>query len=268
MCDRAAAAGVSKILAVGGCPNGNEAALAAAAARPAQVAAAVGLDRAQAGGLYDLAAMRELARGAGVAAIGETGLDYHYDAATAAAQRELFDAMLALARDVGLPSVVHTRDAAADTLAALSAHGRAWRGDPSRIGVIHCFTGDWPLARALLDLGWHLSISGIATFRNAHNVREIAARVPADRLLIETDSPWLSPAPGRRRPNEPAYLPQIAAAVAAARQMAVEDVARITFENAVRLFGVRDSASGESAAGRRISDPGGAAAGGQRSPPA
>ncbi|MCX7819277.1 MAG: TatD family hydrolase [Kiritimatiellae bacterium] len=237
MCERAAAAGVVAILAVGGTPAMNAAALRLAARRPAQVAAAVGWDRSLAGAAPSLAELRDTARRPEVVAVGETGLDYHYGRETAGAQRRLFEEVLALAAVVGKPVVVHSREAEEDTLAMLRQHGEGWRGAPGRLGVIHCFTGDWPFARALLDLGWHISFSGIVTFRHAHDLREIAAKVPEDRLLIETDSPWLSPEPRRGRPNEPARVVDVGGVVAAARGLAPAALAELTWRNAARLFG-------------------------------
>ena len=124
-----------------------------------------------------------------VVAVGETGLDYHHesDPSAQACQRDCFAAHLSLARQHALPVVVHTRSAERDTLDLISAH-------PGVRGVLHCFTESWEMARAALDLGFYISISGIVTFGNADNVREVARQVPADRLLIETDSPWLAPA--------------------------------------------------------------------------
>ncbi|MBM4157137.1 MAG: TatD family deoxyribonuclease [Lentisphaerae bacterium] len=237
-CDRAAAAGVSRILAIGGSAAGNAAALETAGLRPAQVRACVGWDRGEASRAPDPEAVRAMLGDARVAAVGETGLDYHYDRDTAPAQRALFDAMLGLAGGAGLPVVVHTREADDDTVAALAAHADAWRGGAGRIGVIHCFTGSWPFARRLLDLGFHISFSGIVTFARAADLRDAASRVPADRLLVETDSPYLAPVPHRGRPNEPALLPFVAAAVAAARGVAPEDLAETARRNAETLFGV------------------------------
>lgn len=244
-CDRAAAAGVGRILAIGGSAEGNAAALEVAALRPDQVRACVGWDRGEAVRAPDPAPVRALLPDPWVAAVGETGLDYHYDLETAPAQRALFESMLQLAREALLPVVVHTREADEDTVAILAAHAAAWRGGADRVGVLHCFTGAWPFARRLLDLGFHISLSGIVTFRKAGDLREVAARVPADRLLIETDSPYLAPVPHRGRPNEPALLPFVAAAVAAARGTASEELADLTRLNADGLF--RRSVEGGSA---------------------
>jgi TatD DNase family protein len=153
-------------------------------------------------------------------------LDYHYSADTAAAQKALFSSMLDGARHHGLPVVVHSREAEADTLALLENHRSAWRGDPDRLGVLHCFTGDLPFAQALLALGMMISFSGIVTFKNAAALRDVAAAVPDDRLLIETDSPYLAPVPYRGKRNEPAYVCFIASALAELRGCEAEKIAR------------------------------------------
>lgn len=236
MCERAACAGVQAIVAVGGTPEMNLAAVRLAAKRPGQVAATVGWDRSMANRPPNCAQVWELAKRPDVVAIGETGLDYHYGADTADAQRRLLYLMLDMARELQKPVVVHTREAEADTVAALRAHTTAWQGPSDRLGVIHCFTGTWPFAASLLDLGWYISFSGIVTFRTATALREVVARIPADRLLIETDTPWLAPEPHRGSRNEPAYVVEVGRAVAAARGQTVDEIAELTWQNAVRLF--------------------------------
>jgi TatD DNase family protein len=232
--ERARAAGVTRIIAVGGSAEANAAALEAARRFPRVVSAAVGLDREQAGGGLN----RPEAASAPLAAIGEIGLDFHYRPETADAQRALFRAQLALARARRLPVIVHSRDAEAATLEALREHARAWPGDPARLGVMHCFTGGPDFAGACLALGFAISFSGIITFRNAAAVRETAAGIPADRLLIETDTPYCTPVPHRGRENEPAFLCHVAACLAEVRGEELRDLARITTANARRLFGV------------------------------
>jgi TatD DNase family protein len=147
----------------------------------------------------------------GARAIGEIGLDYHYDLAPRAVQRDVFAAQATLARARGLPVVIHTRDAFDDTLAVLAEVGAGLRG------VLHCFTGTRDEARRALDLGLLISLSGILTFPRAQALRELAAFVPADRLLIETDAPYLAPVPYRGRRNEPAWVRRTASALADAR---------------------------------------------------
>lgn len=235
---RAQAAGVERLVAVGGNPAANEAVLRVAAAHPDTVRAAVGFDRDCAAGMPDPATIEALVQQSAVAvvAIGEIGLDYHYSPETAAAQRALLAAELAMARRLTLPVIVHSRDADADMLQLLRDHAAAWPGERDRIGVLHCFTEDQPFAEALLELGFMISFSGIVTFRNADPLRAVARRVPGDRLLIETDTPYLAPVPHRGKPNEPSFLPAVAACLAQARGETVEAIAGQTWRNAGRLF--------------------------------
>jgi TatD DNase family protein len=217
--DRARAAGVARVMAVGGSEELN------AAARCAETPyRALGWDRDQAG--------RELPPidYDGVTAVGEIGLDYHYTPETRAAQRTLFARQLDLARTRGLPVVVHTREADDDTLGLL-------REIPSK-GIIHCFTGSRPFCGRLLDLGFFVSISGIVTFKAAENVRDVARYIPGDRLLIETDAPYLAPVPRRGQPNEPAFLVHTARFLADLRQTPVEALAAQTAANAAAVLGV------------------------------
>lgn len=229
MLDRAQASGVVRVMAIGGSPAANALALETARLHPRHVRAAAGYDRDLAANPPPLEEVRQLLADPLVRAVGETGLDYHYEPETAPAQQELFRAMLGLARAAGKPAVVHSREADADTLRLLREYGGG--------GVLHCFTGDLAFARALLDLGLLISFSGIVTFRNAEDLRAVARFVPADRLLVETDSPYLAPVPHRGRPNEPALVIEVARAVAAARSVAIEEIARVSYENASRLFG-------------------------------
>lgn len=171
---------------------------------------------------------------AGACAIGEIGLDYHYDFAPRETQIEVFRRQIALAREMEWPIVIHTREADDDTVDALHAEGR---GDVE--GVFHCFTGDAAFARRALDLGFHVSFSGIVTFRNATAIREAAAIVPSDRLLAETDSPYLSPVPYRGRRNEPARVSQVIDTLAEVRGVDRADVIRATRQSYDRLFGAR-----------------------------
>ena len=179
---------------------------------------------------------RESAFGESVVAVGEIGLDFHYAPETAEAQVALFRGQLAQARELGLPVIVHSREADAETLSELRAHAAAWTGAPERIGVLHCFTGGRAFAEALLNLGFHISFSGIVTFRNADVLREVAAAVPAERLLMETDSPYLAPVPMRGQANEPAFLVHVAETLASVRGCPVDEIARVTTANAQRLF--------------------------------
>ncbi len=234
---RARAAGVERLVAVGGNSGANAAVLRAAAASPDMVRAAVGFDRDCAADAPDVAALESLIRQhSGIVAIGEIGLDYHYSPETAPAQRALLAAQLNLARRLALPVIVHSRDADADSLQLLREHALAWAGERDRIGVLHCFTEDQPFAASLLELGFMISFSGIVTFRNADPLRAVARGVPADRLLIETDTPYLAPVPHRGKPNEPSYLPAVVACLAKERDETVECIAAQTWHNAARLF--------------------------------
>jgi len=235
--ERAAAAGIGRMIAIGGTAAGNDLALELAAAQPERLQAAVGFDRYLAGQTPDFDRLAQQAVRPGVAAIGECGLDYHYSPETAAAQRDLFARMLALARDRRLPVVVHSREADDDTLAMLQEHAAAWSGDLDRLGVLHCFTGGEDFARRVLAGGLLVSFSGILTFRNADSIRAAARLVPADRLLVETDAPYLAPVPHRGRRNEPAFIVEVVRALAAARNEPVERIAEQTTRNAEHLFG-------------------------------
>lgn len=168
----------------------------------------------------------------GAVAIGESGLDYHYrDTVPAEVQHERFKRHLMAARELELPIVVHSREAKADTLALLREHT-----DPKVGGVIHCFTEDLDMAREAVRLGFYISLSGIVTFANAASLREIAKQIPLDRLLIETDSPYLAPVPYRGKPNEPAWVVQVAECIADARGISVDEVAMQTTVNFYHLF--------------------------------
>ena len=179
----------------------------------------------------------QLAARTKVVAIGETGLDYYrLNGRTTAEmewQRDRFRVHIQAARQSGLPLVIHTRSASQDTLEVLSAQGK---GEVR--GVFHCFTETLDVARAALDLGFYISFSGILTFKNAQDLRDVAGFVPLDRCLIETDSPYLAPAPFRGKTNTPALLPWVAKQVAEIKGLPVEDIARITTHNFETLFGV------------------------------
>lgn len=233
---RAASVGVGRILAVGASPTENAAALAAHSLAPDSVRAAVGLDRDEAMSDPDLSGLAAQLDRPGVAALGEIGLDYHYVPETARAQLVLMERELTMARERRMPVVVHSREAETDTLALLGAHAAAWRGDAGLIGVLHCFVGGANFARRLLDLGFCIGFSGIATFPKSGDLREVAALVPGDRLLLETDAPYLSPVPLRGRTNEPSHLPHTAACLAQARGESVEDLAECTWAASSALF--------------------------------
>ncbi len=173
-----------------------------------------------------------------VVAIGETGLDYYRlngrSVDDMAWQRERLRVHIRAAKALDKPLVIHTRSASADTLAIL-----AEEGEGAVRGVFHCFTETAEVARAALDLGFHISFSGIVTFKNAQDLRDVARWVPDDRLLIETDSPYLAPVPFRGKTNQPAYVPHVAAQLATLRGTSAEAVGRLTTRNFEQLFGVR-----------------------------
>jgi len=233
--EQARAAGVGRLICIGTDAARSAAAVAFAAAH-AEVWATVGLHPHSADHDPDAATIAEQARcekGAGVlVGIGECGLDYHYDYSSRAAQQSAFGAQVRLANELGCALVVHTREAWEDTWSVLEAEGV-----PERL-VIHCFTGGVDEARRCLALGAWLSFSGIVTFRSAPEVREAAAFCPADRLLVETDSPYLAPVPHRGKPNSPAFVPLVGEAVAEARHMSAEAVAELVWENAEAAFGL------------------------------
>ncbi len=164
-----------------------------------------------------------------VIAIGETGLDYFHDASTKALQQELFATHIEVSKRTGKPLVIHTRSSREDVLAQMREQG-------AERAVMHCFTEDWDTAKAALDLGYYISISGIVTFPKALELKEVAKRIPLDRLLIETDAPYLAPVPNRGKPNEPAFVADTAAYIAKLREISVERLAEATTANFRQLF--------------------------------
>lgn len=176
----------------------------------------------------------ELSQHPKVLAWGEIGLDYHYDNSPRDVQRNAFRKQLRMARERGLPVSIHTREAEADTLAILDEE---WKGSGLG-GVIHCFTGTRSFAEAAIDLGFYISFSGVVTFKKAEDLRETARAMPIDRILIETDSPFLAPIPYRGRRNEPAYVVETARAIAELRGIDAEELGQTTSQNFRRLFKV------------------------------
>lgn len=229
--ERARAAGVETLLAIGtgNGPPDLEAATRLADAYPF-IYATVGVhphDAAKAAeGTF--AQLHELARHPKVLAIGEIGLDYHYDFSPRPRQRDVFERQLALAAEAGKPIVIHTREAWDDTLDLLRTH---WHGG----GIMHCFTGNEQQARQALDLGFHLAFGGVLTFPRAEEVRQAARITPADRLLIETDCPYLAPVPMRGKRNEPAYLVETVRRLAEVRGIAPDVLSEQTTLNFQRL---------------------------------
>jgi TatD DNase family protein len=230
--DRAAAAGVTRILTIGtgdGPPEIDRA--ARLADRYPQIFASVGVHPHDAAKVtprtYD--DLRALAGRPKVIAFGEIGLDYHYDFSPREVQRDVFIEQLKIAQAVNLPITIHTREAWEDTMTILREH---YNGP----GVMHCFTGDPTQAREALALGFHLSYGGVLTFKTAGSVRESARITPDDRLLIETDAPYLAPIPHRGKRNEPAMMCETARCLAEIRETTIEAVAALTTANFDRLF--------------------------------
>jgi TatD DNase family protein len=182
-----------------------------------------------------IAELLELATHPKVIAIGETGLDYHWHKDAPEWQRERFRTHIRAARQCHKPLVIHTREAASDTLRVMKEEGAGQVG-----GIMHCFTETWEIAEAALDQGFHISLSGIVTFKNALSVKEVARRTPLDRLLVETDAPYLSPAPYRGKTNQPGYVKYVAEEIARLRGLDYEEVVSATSDNFFRLFpGIR-----------------------------
>ena len=179
----------------------------------------------------DVAELTRLAAHPRVVAIGETGLDYYRSEGDLEWQRQRFRNHIRAARQAGKPLIIHTREAADDTLRIMREEEAGSAG-----GVMHCFTESWEVARASLDMGFYISFSGIVTFRSAEALRDVARRVPDDRLLIETDAPYLAPIPFRGKTNEPAYVAYVASLVAELRKTDVQTLADLTTGNFFRLF--------------------------------
>jgi len=230
---RARAAGLVEMLVVGGIDEGagHRRALDVAERHGLPATAGVHPHEARIADerVYD--ELRGLAREGRIVAIGEIGLDFHYDHSPRDAQREAFRLQIRLARDVGLPIVVHTREADGETADILEQEGARETG-----GVVHCFTGGLELARRALDLGFLISFSGIVAFPRAEVVQQVAREVPPDRLLVETDAPYLAPPPHRGKRNEPAFVVEVARRVAALRETTPEAVFDLSRRNYARLF--------------------------------
>ena len=232
---RARACGVVRVVTIGLWRGegdfGN--ALELAARQPGFFSATVGIHPHECArvGEADWARAAELARDPRVVAVGETGLDFHYDLSPRDVQEACFRRSIRLAREVGKPLVIHVREAEEACVGVLREEGL-----PAAGGVIHCFTGDAAAARAYLDLGLQVSVSGIITFKTAEAIREAVRLVPEDRLLVETDAPFLAPIPFRGKRNEPAHVRLVAEKVAEVRGQPFDRVAELTTANARRLF--------------------------------
>jgi TatD DNase family protein len=234
--ERARALGIRGFVVIGVGQDLAPARAAVALARrlPAEIGAAVGVHPHDAVTLDDAlhTELRALAGSPEVLAVGEIGLDYHYDHSPRETQQDVFARLIALARELGKPIVVHTRSAPEDTIAILEREGARDVG-----GIIHCFSEDRPFAERALDLGFDLSFSGILTFKNSVAIQDVARWAPLDRILVETDSPYLAPVPFRGKPCEPAYVVHTARRVAELRGMPFEALCEATTENAERRFG-------------------------------
>src|SRR5918999_1232977 len=232
--ERAREAGVEKIIAVGGAGDmsSNTAAIALTDSFP-NIYATVGMHPHDAKdvGEGELRELRTLTSHPKVIAVGETGLAYYYNQSPHDVQRRVFAHFIHMARDTGLPLVVHERDAAKDAAEVLRTEGAA-----KLRGVIHCFTGNYEAACDYLNLGFYLSFTGIITFKNAQALREVVRKVPLERMLVETDSPYLTPVPHRGKRNDPAYVRFVAETIAEIKGMALEEVAQSTTRNVQDLF--------------------------------
>jgi TatD DNase family protein len=249
---RAIAAGVSRMIIPALDLDSVRAALTLAD-RFEAIYAAVGVHPNSAAGWQDewIDELRASARREKVVAIGEIGLDYYWDKTTPEIQHRAFTRQLELAGDLNLPVIVHNREASADTLRFLADSPLAGR---ERAGVLHSFAGDWAFAKQLLDLGFYIGFTGPLTYKKANELRDVAGRVPLDRILIETDSPYQTPEPHRGQRNEPAYVRLVAERLAEVRGRPLEEIAAITTANAERLFRLSTTDHGRQTTGRLMTD--------------
>jgi TatD DNase family protein len=235
--ERAANAGVRAIVDVGTDLASSQAAVALAEAY-SQVYAAVGVHPHDAKTLTEemLEELRALASHPKVVAVGEIGLDFYRDLSPRDKQRRAFQQQLALAREIGKPVIIHDREAHTEVMDIL----RHWvEGSHKSVGVLHCFSGDLVMAQEAIELGFYISIAGPVTFKNARRLRELVRQLPPEKLLVETDCPYLAPHPHRGKRNEPAYVKLVAQEVARIKELSLEEVARITSDNAQALFALR-----------------------------
>ena len=232
--ERARAAGVEKIIAVGGAGDmsSNTEAVVLAKSFP-NIYATVGMHPHDAKdvGAEELVRLKKLTAHPKVVAVGETGLDYYYNHSPHDVQRRVFTQFIHMARETDLPIVVHERDAAQEAAELLRSEGSG-----KLRGVIHCFTGNYEAACAYLDLGFYLSFTGIVTFKNADPLRDVIRRAPLERMLVETDSPYLTPVPYRGKRNEPAHVRWVAETIAKVKGIDFEEVAETTTRNVQDLF--------------------------------
>jgi len=232
--NRAFVAGVSAIVSVGYDLGASQEAVQIARDHP-HIFAVVGIHphNAKTIGPKVLGSLRELAGNEKVVAIGEIGLDYYRNLSPRAVQKEAFEQQMLLAKELGLPVVIHDREAHADVLQALRKFG----GDVA--GVLHCFSGGLDMAREAIKIGYFVSIAGPVTFPNARNLHQLVQNLPIESIVLETDCPWLAPQSHRGKRNEPAFVLETAKKVAELREMSLGDLTEITSQNAKRLFGIR-----------------------------
>jgi len=231
--ERARAAGVDQMIVIGFAPERWRTG-AALCAQHTGMYLAVGLHPTEAEAYDDTLeqALRQTAQQTNVVAIGETGLDFHWKADTAPRQRDAFVRQIKLARELDLPFIIHQRDAEEDTLDVLRAT------DPPHRGVMHCFTGNVAYAERCLELGLHIGLGGAVTFRKLKALHEAVRQIPLDRIVLETDAPYMTPSPHRGERNEPAYVRYILDRIAALRESDANELAMITTRNATDLFGL------------------------------
>lgn len=228
--DNASAAKVNQLLCVSVTLEEFPSMVAATASYP-QVLLSCGAHPLNQDEMIDEENLYRLAQHERVIAIGETGLDYFYAPETRAVQQDSFRKHIRVAQRANKPLIIHTRDAREDTLAIMKEEGADNIG-----GILHCFTESLAMAEAAIEMGFYISFSGIVTFKNAQELRDVAKLIPDDRLLIETDSPYLAPVPHRGKQNQPAYVVEVAKHLASIRGQSVEHIAKITSENFNRLF--------------------------------
>jgi TatD DNase family protein len=235
--DRARAAGLIHAMVIGQfhSPGDFGNALEVATARADFFSPTMGIHPhdAQAATEADFAQLEQLCQRAQVRAVGEAGLDYYYDRSPRDVQRTVFERQCELAKHVAKPLVVHVRDAHADCAEVLKTHG-------PQAGVVHCFTGDTHDARRYLNLGFHISVSGIVTYKSTDALADAVRFIPVDRLMVETDSPYLAPVPYRGKKNEPSFVVETAKKVAELKGLSAEELALTTSRNAARFFGLED----------------------------
>lgn len=233
--ERAWVAQVERILVIssGSSPESAEAAIHLAEEHPF-LDIAIGLHPHEASSVCEshLDRMRQIANRSRVLAWGEIGLDFHYDHSPPDVQKHVFARQLALAKELDLPVVVHTREAEAETLEVLKQH------DSGR-GILHCFTGSLKMAEECIEMGFMVSFSGMLTFPKAQGIRDVARKIPLERILIETDSPYLAPVPYRGKRNEPAYVVHTARALAEVKGLGINEIAGVTAENYRRFFRIK-----------------------------